>query len=53
MEIVELIATGDAVVGRFKCSGPHLGEWLGNPPTGRPFTTVDEAAIFHFATARS
>jgi predicted ester cyclase len=47
MEIVELIATGDTVVGRFKCTGTHLGEWLGHPPTGRRFTTIDEAAIFH------
>ena len=29
-EIVELIAEGDAVAGRFRCSGTHLGE----APTG-------------------
>ena len=46
MEIVDLIAADDTVVGRFKCSGTHLGDWLGNAPTGRRFVAVDEAAIF-------
>jgi hypothetical protein len=32
MEVVELIAEGDKVVGRFTCSATHLGEWLGHPP---------------------
>ena len=34
-EIVELVAEGDTVAGRFRCSGTHLGEFLGNPPTGK------------------
>src|SRR5919107_2463468 len=34
-EIVELAAEGDAVAGRFRCSGTHLGEFLGEAPTGR------------------
>jgi predicted ester cyclase len=34
MEVVELIAEGDKVVGRFTCSATHLGEWLGHAPTG-------------------
>ena len=34
-EIVELVAEGDTVAGRFRCSGTHLGEFLGNTPTGR------------------
>ncbi len=33
-EIVELVAEGDAVAGRFRCSGTHLGEFLGEAPTG-------------------
>ena len=37
MEIVELVAENDTVVGYFKCSGTHRGEWLGAPPTGRRF----------------
>lgn len=46
MEIVELIAEGDKVVGRFTCSATHLGEWLGHAPTGRRFERVDEVSIF-------
>lgn len=34
-EAVQLVAEGDTVVGRFLCSGTHLGEFLGNPPTGK------------------
>ena len=48
MEVVELIAEGDQVVGRFTCSATHLGEWLGQAPTGRRFEQVDEVAIFRF-----
>lgn len=33
-EIVQLVAEGDTVVGRFRCSGTHLGEFLGEAPTG-------------------
>ena len=40
MEVVELIAEGDQVVGRFTCSATHLGEWLGHPPTGRRIAQV-------------
>jgi predicted ester cyclase len=46
MEIVELVAEDDKVVGRFKCSGTHGAEWLGVPPTGRRFENVDEIYIF-------
>jgi hypothetical protein len=46
MEIVDLIAEGEKVVARFKCSGTHLGEWLGVPPTGRRFENIDEIYIF-------
>ena len=46
MEIVELIAEGDTVVGHFKCSGTHRGEWLGVAPTGRRFERVDEVYLF-------
>src|SRR3712207_5313865 len=34
-EIVELVAEGNTVAGRFRCSGTHLGEFLGEPPTGK------------------
>ena len=48
MEIAELIAEDDKVVGRFTCSATHLGAWLGHPPTGRRFERVDEVSIFRF-----
>jgi predicted ester cyclase len=52
MEIVELIAEDDKVVGRFTCSATHLGEWLGYAPTGRRFERVDEVSIFRFRGGR-
>jgi predicted ester cyclase len=33
MQTVELVAEGDRVVGRFRCSGTHLGPGVG---TSRP-----------------
>jgi predicted ester cyclase len=47
MEIVDLVAEGDTVVGHFRCSGTHRGEWNSIPPTGRRFEDVDEIYIFH------
>jgi hypothetical protein len=46
MEVYDVIAEGDKVVGYFKCSGTHLGEWRGIPPSGRRFQDVDEVYIF-------
>ena len=46
MEVIELIGEDDTVVGRFICSGTHLGEWLGYAPTGRRFEAVDEVSIY-------
>jgi predicted ester cyclase len=40
-EIVELVAEENTVAGRFRCSGTHQGEFLGEPPTGRRME-VDE-----------
>ena len=34
-EIVELVAEGNTVAGRFRCSGTHLGEFLCEAPTGK------------------
>jgi predicted ester cyclase len=52
MELVELIAEGDKVVGRFTCSATHLGEWLGQAPTGRRFERVKEVWILRFRHGR-
>ena len=46
MATVALVAEGDTVVGHFRCSGTHLGRWLGKDPTGRRFTDVDEVYWF-------
>jgi predicted ester cyclase len=34
-EIVQLVAEEGTVAGRFRCSGTHLGEFLGEAPTGK------------------
>ena len=52
MEVVELIAEGDKVVGRFACSGTHLGAWLGHAQTGRRFEDVAEVSIFRLVGGR-
>ncbi len=46
MEIADLIAEGDKVVGHFRCSGTHEGEWRGIAATGRRFEKVDEIYVF-------
>ena len=52
MEIVELIAEDERVVGRFRCAGTHLGPWRGRPPTGRRFRRVDEVYFFRVRDGR-
>jgi predicted SnoaL-like aldol condensation-catalyzing enzyme len=52
MEIVDLIAEGDKVVGRFTCSATHTGAWRGHPATGRRFERIDEVSIFRFRDGR-
>lgn len=52
MEIVDLIAEGDTVVGHFRCSGTHRGEWNGIPATGNRFHDVDEVYIFRVRNAK-
>jgi predicted ester cyclase len=52
MELVDLVAEGDKVVGRFTCSGTHTGPWLGSAPTGRRFERVDEIAIMRVKDGR-
>ena len=45
MEIIDLVAEGEKVAAHFRCSGTHLGQWMGYPPTGRRFSDVDEIYI--------
>ncbi len=44
-EIVELVAEENTVAGRFRCSGTHQGEFLGEAPTGKRME-VDEVFFF-------
>jgi predicted ester cyclase len=52
MDIVELIAEGEKVVGRFRCSATNLGPWRGRPPTGRRVERVDEVYIYRVHDGR-
>jgi predicted ester cyclase len=52
MEVIDLIAEGDQVVGRFTCSATHLGEWLSHAPTGRRFEQIDEVSIYRLRDGR-
>lgn len=52
MRIVELLAEGEHVVGRFACSGTHTGAWLGYPATGRRFSRVAEVYFFRVVDGR-
>ena len=51
MEVVQLVAEGDTVAGRFVCSATHLAPWRGHAPTGRRFR-VDEVGFFTFEDGR-
>lgn len=48
MDVVHMVADGDTVVARLRCSGTHLGAWRGHAPTGKRFERVDEVYFFSF-----
>jgi predicted ester cyclase len=52
MRVVELVAEGDRVVGRFSCSRTHTGRWLGHRATGRQFTNIAEVYFFRITDGR-
>jgi len=52
MRVVDLVAEGDKVVGRFLCSGTQQGEWQGLPPTGRRFELIAEVYFFELFGGR-
>lgn len=52
MRIVELVAEGETVVGRFACSGTHTGAWLGHAATGRRFLDIAEVYFFRVVDGR-
>ena len=51
MKIVDLVAEGQKVAAHIRCSGTHLGDWMGHPPTGRRFVDIDEIYIFRVSGA--
>jgi predicted ester cyclase len=46
METIELVAEGERIVGRFRCSGTQLGPWRGREPTGKRMHDIDEVYFF-------
>ncbi len=52
METVELVAEGERVVGRFRCTGTQLGPWRGREPTGRRMHDIDEVYFFTVRAGR-
>jgi predicted ester cyclase len=52
MQTVELVAEGDRVVGRFRCSGTHLGPWRTAQATGRRMHDIDEVYFFTLRDGR-
>jgi predicted ester cyclase len=52
MEVRELVAEDETVVGRFSCSATHTGTWLGHPATGRRFENVAEVYFFRVVQGR-
>ena len=52
MRVVEIVVEGDRVVGRFTCSGTHVGPWLGHPATGRRFHNIPEVYFFTIRDGR-
>jgi predicted ester cyclase len=52
MQIVDLVAEEEKVAAHFRCSGTHLGEWMGRPPSGRRFQGVDEIYIFRVSNGK-
>jgi predicted ester cyclase len=52
MRIVDIVGEGDRVVGRFSCSGTHVGTWRDHPPTDARFTNVAEVYFFRIRDGR-
>ena len=52
MSVDELLADGDTVVARFRCSGTHTGTWCGYHGTGRRFDDVAQVYFFRVRQGR-
>lgn len=51
VQLKDIIAEGDKVVGRFVVSGTHSGDFMGMPASGRAFT-YDEIVIVRFENGK-
>jgi predicted ester cyclase len=51
LTIDDTVAEGDQLAARFHLSGEHRGEFMGVPPTGRPFVLNGQTAM-HFRDGR-
>jgi steroid delta-isomerase-like uncharacterized protein len=47
----DLIAEGDKVVERYLAKGTHKGEFMGAPPTGKPYS-IESIVIYRFANGK-
>jgi predicted ester cyclase len=52
MRIIDLVAEGPKVVGRFTCSGTQRGEWRGHAASGQRFDRVAEVYFFELREGR-
>jgi predicted ester cyclase len=52
MKTLELVAEGERVVGRYRCSGTQLGPWRGREPTGKRMHDIDEVYFFSVRNGR-
>ena len=52
METIELVAEGERVVGRFRCSGTQLGPWRGREASGKRMHDIDEIYFFTVRNGR-
>lgn len=50
-EVIQLLAEADKVMGHFKVSGSHQGEFMGLAPTGKAFS-YEEVVIVRFTAGR-
>ena len=51
-ELVELVAEGDHIAGRFTCSGTHLGPFMGQAATGKRMEGINEVILFRVREGR-
>jgi steroid delta-isomerase-like uncharacterized protein len=51
VQVEDIIAEGDKVVGRFVVSGTHTGDFMGMPATSKTFT-YDEIVIVRFKNGK-